>query len=269
MPIYDISGNEIVGEESPIVTLKRNDEALVTEFLTVAQSYLNQTDITYKDGDTVFYTSQATNGIDCSTYVGLCLMGYAYEDSPYYTHQYKAVDAWIENTAHNWAINTMMYQVSRYIDGSNPSERLRLACQFARWMIERNQSVPIDNGFRDVEPGDIVWWGRKVSGTDEWYRPDWYLHINHIGIVLTKEDAPDTYTYKDGNNVTQTGTWDKTKYPFKHQIIEVTALTPPPCVANYWLERGQEDPTNVYTNNVNTIVAICRPDLGALTPSGS
>ena len=44
-------------------------------------------------------------------------------------------------------------------------------------------------------------------------------------------------------------------------------LTPPPCVMRYWLERGQEDPTKVDVNNANTVVAVCRPDLGALSVS--
>lgn len=262
MAVYDISGNALSLGMENVVTVKKNNEVLVDDFLTVARSYLNQTSITYKDGDTVFYKDTATNGIDCSTYVGLCLMGYAFEDTPYYTGDYHSIDSWVENSAHNWALNVLGYKCSRFIDGHNPDERVRLACQMARWMIERGQSVPMDNGFRDVMPGDIVWWGHKKTGTDEWVRPDWYLHINHIGIVLSKENAPDTFV---SGGVTYN--WDKTKYPFKHQIIEVTALTPPPCVANYWLERGQEDTTNIYQNNVNTIVAICRPDLGALSDS--
>lgn len=261
MPIYDISGNELVQAGDNGITTKRNNAALVEEFLTVARSYLGKTSITYSDGNTVFYTGSSTNGIDCSTYVGLCLMGYAFEDTPYYTGQYHSVDSWVENSAHNWAVNPLRYKGSRYIDGHNPDEKVRLACQMARWMIERGQSVPFGNGFRDVEPGDIVWWGRKTSGGD-WYKPDWYLHINHIGIVLSKESAPDAYT--EGG---VTYTWDKDKYPYKHQIIEVTALTPPPCVMRYWLERGQEDPTKVDVNNANTVVAVCRPDLGALSVS--
>lgn len=258
MPVYDISGNEIVSdvEIPPTITAKRNDDNLVTEFLTTARSYLGKTDLEYKDGDTIFYKTTATNGIDCSTFVGLCLMGYAYEDSPYYTHQYKQFDAWEANT--DWAVATMRYKISRYIDGHNPDERLRLACQFARWMQERSQSVPMTNGFQDVMPGDVVFWGHRLSSTGEWMHPDWYLHINHIGIILTREPAPDTYVVGG-----TTYTWDKVKYPFKHQIIEVTAVTPP-CITSHWLEEGQEDPNKIYVNNVNTVVAICRPDLGAL-----
>ena len=261
MPIYDVSGNLVLSANTGMLTVKKNNKEYVDEFLAVARSYLGQTSIEYNDGNTIFYKETSTNGIDCSTFVGLCLMGYAFEDSPYYTHQYKAFDSWVENSEYDWSVATMRYQISRYIDGHNPDERLRLACQFARWMDERGQSVPMTNGFRDVMPGDIVFWGHRRQSTGEWVHPDWYLHINHIGIVLSKEPAPNTF---EVNGVTYN--WNKLKYPFKHTIIEVTAVTPP-CINTNWLEMGQEDATKIYANNVNTVVAICRPDLGALTPS--
>lgn len=261
MNVYDIYGN-LVDFGGSALTVKRNSDALVTEFLAVAQTYLNQTDITYKDGDTIFYKSTATNGIDCSTFVGLCLMGLEYQMTPYYTHQYTNPNNLVINPNYNWAIRPMSYQISRYIDGSNPTENVRLACQLGRWMESRGQKVPLTNGFADVRAGDIVFWGKKVSGTDEWSHPTWWEHINHVGIILSKEDAPNTYI--DGNGNTQT--WDKSKYPYKHTIIDVGNTTPT-CRTTHWLEEGQEDPTNVYVNNVNTVVMICRPDLGALQAS--
>lgn len=262
MAVYDIAGNRI-SADTDVQTVKRNDESLVEEFLAVAQSYLNQTSIVYSDGGTIFYQETVTNGIDCSTFVGLCLMGYPFNKSPYYTRKFKKFDEWEANTEdYNWPVATMRYTVSRFTDGHNPDERLRLACQFARWMTDRGQLVPMKDGFRDVEPGDVVFWGHKQASTGDWIHPDWYLHINHIGIVLTKEPAPDTYEYTSGGS-TITANWDKIKYPFKHQIIEVTAVTPP-CINTHWLEEGQEDVNKIYVNNVNTVVAICRPDLGSL-----
>lgn len=268
MAVYDINGTIISADTSPQarITAKRNDDALVSEFLTVARSYLNHTEIEYKDGDTIFYRTTATNGIDCSTYVGLCLSGYAYEDSPYYTNQYKQYDAWEANPQYKWAVATMRYTISRFTDGHNPDERLRLACQFARWMSERGQEVSMKDGFRDVMPGDIVFWGHRRASTGEWVHPDWFLHINHIGIVLSKELAPETYQYTDSGGNVITANWDKVRFPFKHTIIEVTAETPP-CIMTNWLEKGQEDTTKIYANNCNTVVMICRPDLGALSPS--
>lgn len=260
MPIYDIDGNIITTDSiSEIITVKKNNKNLVDEFIGVAETYLNQTSIEYKDGDTILYKSTATNGIDCSTFVNLCLMGWEFNDTPYVTHNYIQPSAWEANNDYDWSICPLKYEISRYIDNSNPTEMVRLACQLGHWMYSRNQVVPMDNGFEDVQVGDIVFWARKVSGTDEWSHPTWWKHINHVGIIYSKEDAPSTYV--DGNGNTQT--WDKSKYPYKHTIIDCGNTTPTVRTTK-WLEEGQEDSTNVYANNVNTVCLICRPDLGAL-----
>lgn len=261
MAIYDINGNVIYTEtvSGEQITVKRNNDELVTEFLTVAQTYLNQTSITYSDGDTILYKSTATNGIDCSTFVNLCLMGYSFSETPYVTHNYIQPSAWVANSSHNWSICPLKYHVSRYIDNSNPTEMVRLACQLAHWCYNRNQVVPMDNGFEDVRPGDLVFYARKVQGTNDYLRSDWFMHINHVGIILTKENAPNTYVDGEGN----TQTWDKTKYPYKHTIIDCGNTTPT-VRTTHWLEEGQEDSTKNYVNNVNTVCLICRPDFGAL-----
>ena len=254
--IYDVDGN-VITTDSQTLTYRRNPLAHVTEFLAVAQTYLNQSSIEYKDGDTPMWVTGATNGIDCSTFVMFCMLGIPYSKSPYATGVYGGPTALSANTTdYEWAMNPMKYGISRYIDGSNPTEMVRLACQFGRWMQSRGQEVSLDNGFADVLPGDIVCWHMKARSTDEWVRPTWWNHINHIGIILTKEDAPNTYV--DGNGVTRD--WDKSKYPYKHTIIDVGNTTPP-CRTTHWLEEGQEDSTNVYANNVNAIAIVCRPDL--------
>ena len=188
-------------------------------------------------------------------------MGYNFEETPYSTHVYKSPDSWESNPAHNWGLSPIQYKTSRYIDGTNPDERIHLACQLARWMTDRNQVVPLSNGFRDVMPGDVVFWGSKSSATQDWLHPTWYGHISHVGVILSKEPAPDTFVV---NGITYA--WNKAKYPFKHTIIEVyqEEQGESPCHNTRYLEGGQEDPTNVYSSNVNTIVMIGRPDFGAL-----
>jgi hypothetical protein len=249
----------------------RNNTNYVNQFLAVAQSYLRQDSITYDDGNTIFYRSTATNGIDCSTFVNLCLLGYSFAQSPYSTGNYISPSAWVPNPDYEWAINPLSYSVSKMLDGSGDGEPAKRACQLGRWMYDRGWSVSTANGFEDVRPGDIVFWGRKLKDTGAWSRPDWWRHINHVGIILSREAAPDTYEYtttEDGETATHTANWDKAKYPYKHTIIEVVSADPAPCINSRWLEKGQEDPTNVYGNNVNTIVLIARPDLGALAASG-
>lgn len=265
MAIYDFFGNpEIVA--SSALTVKKNNPALVTEMLTVAQSYLNQTDIEYADGNTILDKSTASDGIDCSTYVGLVLMGYAYTDSPYYTQQYKAPDSWTENDDYVWSLPIVRYKASKYADGNNPTDRCRYASQLARLMRERGQEVSIANGFRDVMPGDIVFWAAKYSSTGEWVNPTFYEHISHVGIVLSKENAPNTYVDDGGT----TRTWDKSTYPYKHTIIEVTSVDPDtPCINTRYLERRMENAAYLWDSNVNTVAMICRPDLGCIEPSAT
>lgn len=265
MAIYDINGYPLTvdgGGEG--ITVKRNNAEIVNQFLGVAQSYLNQSGITYQDAKTIFDSANYISGIDCSTFVLLCLMGYDFSDTPYSTGVAVNPNAYEAQTSkYEWAINPRKYKNSYLASGANPTT-IRYAAQICRWMEGRNQTVPLSDGFADVLPGDIVFWSAKKKSTGDWYNPTFYGKIYHVGIILTKEAAPNTYEYVDGNGVTQTGTWDKTKYPYKHQIIEVIGTTPP-CSTAHWLEEGQEDSTNVYKHNVNTIYRICRPDLGALT----
>lgn len=238
---------------------RRNSVDIVNEFLTVARSFLNQTSIEYRDGQTIFYTNSATNGIDCSTFVILCLLGYAFSETPYSTGNYINYNSWVANPAHDWAINPTEYTID--YGGDNP-DMVRRATQLAKWLVDRKQVVSLDNNMRDVRPGDLVFWGRKKAnsstGVLEWIWPNWFLHINHVGIITTRETPPDTFEV-DG----VTYNWDKSKYPYKHQYIDCGNTVPPVRESKY-LEMGQEDPTNVEANNVNTIAIICRPDLGAI-----
>ena len=250
---------------------RRNNASFVEQFLAVAETYLGQTSIEYDDGNTVFYKSTETHGIDCSTLVNLCLLGYPFQKTPYYTGNYISPTAWVPNSDYAWPLNPLNYKVPYLLDGTGSMTPAKFACQLAKWMYERNWSVSMENGFEDVRPGDVVFWARRDRDSGEWIRPDWWKHINHVGIIQTKEAAPDTYEYtvtENGVSSIQTGTWDKTKYPYKHTIIEAVNASPAPCINSKWLEKGQEDPTNVYSNNVNTVVMIARPDLGALAAAG-
>lgn len=260
MSVYDIDGN-IISTDGSQVSMKRNNPSLVEQFLNVGRTYLNQDSIEYKDGDTIFYKSTPTNGIDCSTFVGLCIMGLNFTDTPYYTHHYTDPDNLTNNPLYNWSMPVIKYDVKRYIDGYDDTAyaKAKTGGRIARWLNDRGWLISLNNGFRDVEAGDIVCYGRKRSGTDEWVNPTTYLHMNHIAICVSKEPAPDTYTDRNGN----TQTWDKEKYPFKHRIIEATATTPP-CIDTYFMEQGMEDPNNVWVNNCNTVVAAFRFDLGSL-----
>lgn len=251
------TGNLVKGNDLYVDT---NPSANVSEILTVAESYLNQTGIQYNDGNTPIYLSTQTNGIDCSTFIMFCLLGIPFSDSPYSTSVYGGPYALTPNlTDYDWAQDPMLFGISRYIDGSSPDEMIRLACQLGRWFSERCKVIPLSNGFSAAQPGDLVWYASKNPDTGDWRNQTWWKHINHIAMVYSVEDAPDNYSYvSDGQTVTIP--WDKVKYPYKHTIIDCGGTTPP-CRTTQYLEIGQEDTTNVYKNNCNTVCLIVRTNL--------
>ena len=249
-----VKGNDLYVEQNP--------SANIAEILTVAESYLEQTGIAYNDGNTPIYLTTSTNGIDCSTFIMFCLLGIPFNKSPYSTGVYGGPYALTPNLADfDWATDPMLYAISRYIDGSNPDEMVRLAGQMGRWFSEHCKVVSLANGFSAAQPGDLVWYAGKNQSTGEWKNPTWWMHINHIAMVYSVEDAPDTYSYtQDGQIITIP--WNKTKYPKKHTIIDCGGTTPP-CRTTQYLEVGQEDETNIYKNNCNTVCLIVRPNLNA------
>ena len=216
---YDIYGNEFSEGGSSgdgtqgRYTVKRNNRELVRQMLAVGESYigsgLDYGQVTVFDRDNIIYDT-----IDCSTFVALALMGISFEDSPYTTRVPIARGAWDANPDYTWAIPLIQYKKSTYADGHASDQLIRNAAAIGRFYYDRNCVVPMTNGFRDVEPGDIVFYARKLENGD-WMMPDRWMHINHIEIIATKEPAPDTYV--DGEGVTRN--WDKARFPYKHGIM--------------------------------------------------
>lgn len=228
------------------------------ELLAVAASYLNQNSIAYDDGQTPIYYTTATTGIDCSTFVILCLLGLSYADSPYSTGNYGPWKQALNIEDYDWATNPLLYTISRYTDDTNPDEMVRLACQVGRWLNGRCKVVPLTEDFSGAQPGDVVFYAYKSRTTEDWRNPTYWMHISHVAIVYSVEDAPDNYSYTvDGETVTIP--WDKSRFPLKHTVIEATARTPP-CTTARYLEIDQEDQTNVYRANCNTVCLILRPN---------
>lgn len=260
MELYKYDSTPIIGAG---VNSRRNNADKVAELLAVAQSYQDKTSIAYHDGQSVIYDSSYWDRCDCSSFVTLCLLGRAYGDTPYGNASMRGV-GWKPTPCpdYNWAINPLEHQANRYVDGHGASERVLLATLQARWMMRMGWAVDISDGFTAIEPGDILFWARKTAGGD-WVHPDWYLHINHIGFVLTKEPAPDTYI---GGVDGLEHEWDKTKYPYKHMTIEVFgAEGATPACQSRLLERNHYMPDYMQANDINTVCLVCRPDLGALS----
>ena len=240
-------------------TVRRNNLANIQQMLAVGASYIGSGlaygQVTVFDRDNIIYDS-----IDCSAFVMLTLMGISFEDSPYTTRVPIVRNSWEANSDYPWALNICMYKKSTYADGHASDQLIRNAAAIGRFFYDRNAVVPMTNGFRDVEPGDVVLYAKKTDGGD-WYMPDRWMHISHIEIIANKTPAPDTYV--DVNGVTQN--WDKSRYPFRHGIMGARGsqdtIWGPDKV---FLEQGMEDATLVTKNNCNTACLIVRPDLGAL-----
>ena len=123
-------------------------------------------------------------------------------------------------------------------------------------MIERGQSVPIDRYYANIEPGDVLFFARHDSTTNDWFEPLRFKHINHVAICIAKKKA----TSADG--------WDTAAYPWEHTFAEVgheDETTPDGVIKIRTLEQPQGDTSAIFENNINTLCLVCRPDLGSIS----
>ena len=206
--------------------------------------------------------------IDCSTYIGLVLRGIPFLKSPY-SHLVTGVkddpnadltednvtgdeigddgvdsEVWnpssiVENkNDYPWAINPFNWKLPA-TQSSSPTP-IRRSSQLAQWMFERGMSIPLDETFSNLEPGDIIFWA-KTNSDGNYVQPNRYKHISHVALCIGKYDPPtDDVNFPTG-------------YPFKHTMLEVTTIAP--YVLNRTLEKIRP----------NEVVMICRPDLGSLS----
>lgn len=234
------------------ILTKRNNQSLINEFIDVAKSYLNQ-NLTY-GYNTILQTSSETNEIDCSTFVGLCLRGWKYQDTSYFTQDYVSPNSWVAFPDYKWSVNPYDYTEPTNNEFPNTTlqtyTKVRTASQLAQWMVERGCTVPKDEHLANIEPGDIIFYARRDSSTGKYVEEERYMNINHCAICISKDRA------------TGSESWDIEKYPYEHQIIDSRTRQGSIGIEN--LEDGMNDPTAIYANNINTIVLICRPDLGAV-----
>ena len=243
-------------------TTKRTNPSLVAQIKSVADTYYSHREdvsggslvMTYGQ-TTIFDGAYANRQIDCSTFAGLLLRGIPFESTPYdpsYTGGTHDPSYWIENDNYIWSVNPFDYTEN---DGVY-SGSCRTAAQIAKWMISQGQRVMLDPKLCNLEPGDILFYARKNIDTGEWVQPNRFMHINHIAMCYSK-----TRMNASSPN------WDYTRYPYKHELIEVTTV--PGAVNKTLVEDSWDDATNIYENNVNTLCLVCRPDLGALALSAS
>ena len=250
----------------------RNNKTHVAELVAIAESYLNRSSLSY-GYTTILEGRNNTSNIDCSALALLALRGYAFENTSYSPDIAKRdPEEWLANPDYDWAICSYDWELPREISrrdtfcdpdpdrDHNPDnnaqywrkqQRIRLASQMAQWMVERGETVPMDEHLVNLEPGDMLFYARKDPTTGDWVHPDRFMRVNHVAMCVSKERATDD------------GEWDIVKYPYKHMMIESAVCEH--GVRERCVEDGPEDPADTYTtNNINTLVLICRPDLGSI-----
>lgn len=262
IPVYRYPWEKsAVGESIQTFTTKRNNPTLVQNFINIAESYYtHRNDKTGDDYDMEYgvtgclTTTNYTRQIDCSTFVGLVLRGWGYEDTQYYTKE--SDTTYPANPDVPWSVNPFDYSnVRDLIDSEtglpNAEEsEVRTASQLAQWMISQGQRVPMDDRFANLEVGDIIFYANKTGVNPA--QPNRFGLISHVAIVCAKRAT------------TADDDWSSALYPYTHTLIEVTSQTP--CVQKRYVETGWDD----RTTGTNTqsglldIAYVCRPDLGAL-----
>lgn len=213
-----------------------------------------------------------TYQIDCSTFVGLVLRGYNYTDTSYSTKAWTAATHWKGNPLYDWAINPYDYREYETVNGTE-KKLVRNTGQMAQWFVKNGRRVLIDENLANIEVGDILFFSRLNPDTGKPQSPNYFMKINHCAIVVSKE------------RMTSSSDWDASTYPFRHMIMDVghengeyygtnrkilrrypldlRPLEAPQHLTN--TELTEDEMNSIYTNNINTLVLVCRPDFGALS----
>ena len=214
---------------------RKNDPFSVAQFLEVAGTYYdNRQYIQY--GNTTFLDGQYVNdSLDCSAFVGLCLRGIKFEDTPLnpnWSLGPQDPTYWVANPDYSWSWNPYDYTVS-----SGGTGKCRRASQFGKLLASWGMRVVMDDNFANLEPGDIIFYSSKDSGGNYVEQNTW-MHISHVGICWSKANTPIA------------------GFPYTHEVIDVSGLNADD-VGIKVLETDSRTPF---------ISIVCRPDFGALIP---
>ena len=112
--------------------------------------------------------------IDCSTLIGLCVRGYGYENSPYYSKskfdEFRT-DRNQTNSAVSWAFalpRTAAEQGEYFYD--------------KKWIVPLDTIGNVNNNFAGLKKGDLVFWAKK-NEDGSYKEPNRFMNISHVGIV--------------------------------------------------------------------------------------
>lgn len=179
--------------------------------------------------------------IDCSTFIGLMLRGIPFELSPYAYREYlppapedpdsesdddpdQSQDqddgdekkpetyGWHwdhelpngyrfpdRNPMYNWSIDLYQQEMEESVGGE--VKPIRNTGQMAEWMENQGWAIEMQPGFRNLQPGDIVFWA-KTGKDGNFIRKNRYRNISHVAVCYSVMDAPADVTVSAKTDVT-------------------------------------------------------------------
>lgn len=138
--------------------------------------------------------------IDCSTLTGLCVRGYGYENSPYYSKskfdEFRT-DRNQTNSAVSWAFalpRTAAEQGEYFYD--------------KKWIVPLDTIGNVNNNFAGLKKGDLVFWAKK-NEDGSYKEPNRFMNISHVGIVYgnSSEYSNRLSIIESTNSTTKKHTW--------------------------------------------------------------
>lgn len=283
-------------------TDEKNNEILVDEFIGICRTYFKKRTKTV-EGETVnvfqygttetaldsdYYTG--SNKIDCSCYVGMCLRGISFDNSPYgplnledVAGDSEPVEDPIEgddpqdgsgtgrymqrNAAYKWSVNPGLSLISPTGDNRDTPTPVRNSGQLAEYYVRQGRVIyanpdPLghpdpDAKYENVEKGDLVFWskprfieGEGYDEADGYKNKNRFWNISHVAVVANKYVA--------------TGAVAAAGYPYKHTTFEVS--TPSHIVLNRSIEKiSRADGGNYNYPDQKYISLIVRPNMGTIS----
>jgi len=251
-------------------SMQLSNKLFIDQFVGTLKSYYNNR----KDGDgkNIFTYGHNTaldegyqpggNQIDCSSFVGLGLLGVDFGSSPYASLGAVSGDlpddgndsgSGNESDEEALGVNTKVAAGSYpwvidfrdiYYKKVNTEYPVRTASQMCQMMQEAGWAIKFAEDFRNVRRGDIVFYAKYDPDTGEWAQPSRYKHVSHVAVVSSVYENDGTYGIDS-------------KYPYKHTMLEVSTFGG--VILNTSLEKRTPD----------MVAAVMRPAFGAVSAADS
>lgn len=210
--------------------------------------------------------------IDCSTFVGLCLRGYSYSESPYASetlfNSFRQ-DRTQKNTSVSWSI------APTNEDGSCAREASNIAKYFYNLgkgivylknpdtgVVEKGSIGSSEDDYSNIKKGDLIFYAKKKDGN--WKQPNRFMYISHVAlcygqsstynkkaVIESTNVTTKKHTFADGTEV-NAGIRIKQLEAYADDIVLVVRLQESHYSSSSSGDTGTTTETQEYTNCVNT-----------------